>query len=100
MAETTEATTYRIQSTKLIHGPGMLAWLRNLYRTQAKEAIKAFAAALPMIPLGLAVLYLEGLVEPVLEDDGKTAALTLPEDGGVATMLDAHILGTTYNKEK
>lgn len=85
MPDTAEANTWTIESTGLIHAPGFMGWIKNVYRGDKAEAYKLLGTALPGIPLGLATLYFEGKIEPEL--DGDTVTLAYPGDEEAGKLL-------------
>jgi hypothetical protein len=53
-------TRYRLTSTKLIHTPGLFAWLINAYQTDRHHAITVMNAGWPTVPADVRRGILDG----------------------------------------
>jgi hypothetical protein len=91
MFESTNDTDnrYRLTSTGMIHSPGILKWLRAMYKTDPPRSLLLTASTFPMLPIGTAVAYLTGSIEADLEDGGETAVLIQTNGYAAAAAAEA-----------
>ena len=91
MSESTNDTDnrYRLKSTGMIHSPGILRWLRNMYQFDPHKATLITASTFPQLPLGTAIAYLTGSIEADLEDGGETAVLIQTNGYAAAAAAEA-----------
>ena len=80
---------YRLTSTGMIHSPGILKWLRNMYQFDPPRSMLLTASTFPMLPMGTAIAYLTGSIEADLEDGGETAVLIQTNGYAAAEAIEA-----------
>ena len=64
-------TTYRLESTPLIHTPGIVRWGIHHYKTDRRHVTKVFTEGWNL-PAPAAKALLSGAVPYTLEDNGET----------------------------
>lgn len=66
----TELKQYRLQSNEMIHLPGLLAWWKNMFRTDPHRAFWSVAVTYSALPAALIHDLLDGTLAYTVDDKG------------------------------
>ena len=69
----TELKQYRLQSNEMLYTPGLLAWWKNMFRTDPRRAFWHVALAYSTLPATLIHDLLDGTLAYTVNDKGTVA---------------------------